>query len=299
MHVLDPTFSDAPSRARSFSSTQLDTFAAWAGHSSDISFYLNSHHIDFHCWAMLGMARPETVTALGSDGVADARLGRTMEDTITLAVQWRNCNRTGSGRGGGGAAEAEATEAAERTEGAAAGGARKRARAVDQQDSVEGAATPRFVGSAGHATYTSSWIAPKSDVHSQQRWFYMGHAGEITVDQAHRGYSVATDAGGYQSVNPLFWKPARNALTKEFAGQRTYGYLSFEAFVDAAARCNAKAATPSEYDGALPTMATTAAATAILEAGRLSLDAAGRPFALVYESETAQVPVAIRPVQWT
>ena len=26
----------------------LDTFKAWAGKSSDISYYLNSHHIDFH-----------------------------------------------------------------------------------------------------------------------------------------------------------------------------------------------------------------------------------------------------------
>ena len=29
---------------------QLDTFRAWAGKSSDISYYLNSHHIDFHEW---------------------------------------------------------------------------------------------------------------------------------------------------------------------------------------------------------------------------------------------------------
>ena len=27
---------------------QLSTFKAWAGLSSDISYYLNSHHIDFH-----------------------------------------------------------------------------------------------------------------------------------------------------------------------------------------------------------------------------------------------------------
>ena len=30
-------------------------------------------------------------------------------------------------------------------------------------------------------------------MHSQQKWFYMGTRGEITVDQAHRGYTVATD----------------------------------------------------------------------------------------------------------
>jgi len=283
---------------------QLDTFAAWAGVSSDISFYLNSHHVDFHCWAMLGMARPETVTALGSDGVADSRLGRAMEDTITLAVRWRNREHVAGGAGvaggplggaggPGGAGAPGGPGGPGGAGGASAGGARKKAKTVTAER-----APTRYVGCAGHATYTSSWIAPKSDVHSQQRWFYMGHAGEMTVDQAHRGYNVATDAGGYQSVNPLFWKPAPNALTREFAGQRTYGYLSFEAFVEAAARCNARAATPSDYDGALPTMATTAAATAILEAGRRSLDAASRPFELVYDSETAQVPVAIRPVEF-
>ena len=35
--------------------------------------------------------------------------------------------------------------------------------------------------------------------------------------------------------------------------------------------------------------------TAILEAGRKSLDAGGRPFELVYEGETAQVPTKIFP----
>ena len=38
-------------------------------------------------------------------------------------------------------------------------------------------------GNLGTATYTASWTAPKADVHSQQRFFYMGHKGEINVDQ--------------------------------------------------------------------------------------------------------------------
>ena len=33
---------------------QLETFKAWAGKSSDISYYLNSHHIDFHEWCLHG-----------------------------------------------------------------------------------------------------------------------------------------------------------------------------------------------------------------------------------------------------
>jgi D-galacturonate reductase len=56
----------------------------------------------------------------------------------------------------------------------------------------------------GCAVYTSSWAAPKSDVHSQQRFFYMGTKGEVNVDQAHRGCTVSTDATGFASVNPLF-----------------------------------------------------------------------------------------------
>ena len=62
---------------------QLETFKAWAGKSSDISYYLNSHHVDFHEWCVAGRARPETVTALSSTGVAEKALGRPCEDVIT------------------------------------------------------------------------------------------------------------------------------------------------------------------------------------------------------------------------
>ena len=77
--------------------------------------------------------------------------------TITLAVRWRNRQ--------GDIAESDGP------------------RAKRQKGGGEALS---FTGSAGHATYTSSWVAAKGDVHSQQRWFYMGHGGEVTVDQAHR-----------------------------------------------------------------------------------------------------------------
>lgn len=267
---------------------QLDTFKAWAGKSSDISYYLNSHHVDFHDWCMKGVARPEVVTALGSNGVANARLGVETEDTITLAVRWRNRAREAAGGGapaGAGGADFDAP-------------APKRAKKATAGAEGGGNVGAPFTGAMGHATYTSSWVAPISDVHSQQRWFYMGHRGEVNVDQAHRGYSMATDGSGFATINPLFWKPARDALSKAFNGQRCYGYLSFEAFVEAAAACNSRKASPADYDGALPTLATTACATAILEAGRRSLDADGRPFELVYKDEWAEVPSGIRPVEY-
>ena len=51
---------------------------------------------------MAGVARPELVTALSSTGVATARLanGVSTEDTITLAVQWRNAVPGGGYAGG-------------------------------------------------------------------------------------------------------------------------------------------------------------------------------------------------------
>ena len=193
---------------------QLETFKAWAGKSSDISYYLNSHHVDFHEWCCSGKARPERVVALSSTGVAQAKLGRPCEDTITLSVQWRTL----------------ATNA------------------------------------LGHALYTSSWVGtegrrPQSTalVLHGSRW--RGHR-----RPGHRGYTVCTDSGGYGSVNPLFWKPAPS--DGKFVGQACYGYVSFEAFVDAATSVNSGELTLDRCDRDLPTMASTARRAAILEAGR-------------------------------
>eukprot|EP00820_Chromera_velia_P004608 Cvel_17604.t1-p1 / transcript=Cvel_17604.t1 / gene=Cvel_17604 / organism=Chromera_velia_CCMP2878 / gene_product=hypothetical protein / transcript_product=hypothetical protein / location=Cvel_scaffold1415:45301-46596(+) / protein_length=338 / sequence_SO=supercontig / SO=protein_coding / is_pseudo=false len=75
---------------------QLVTFKAWAGKSSDISYYLNSHHMDWHCWAMDGRAVPTKVTAFGSTGVADAQFGcpNGTEDSISVMAEWQNSSGT-------------------------------------------------------------------------------------------------------------------------------------------------------------------------------------------------------------
>jgi len=148
--------------------------------------------------------------------------------------------------------------------------------------------------SRGHAVYTSSWIAPTSDVHSQQRWHYMGQKGEVMVDQAHRGYSMATDDNGYGSVNPMFWKttPSKG----KFKGQRCYGYISLEEFIDAASKIRKGEAVASDYDHALATMRTTVAVTAILEAGRKSLDAGNVPFGFTYSDSDSYEPTGVLPL---
>lgn len=230
----DPLYTDARDRIRSlgdfsfFASymsqpkSQLDTFRAWAGKSSDISYYLNAHHVDFNLWAVSEFARPLSVHASAATGFAQ-RQDIPTEDTITLTVDWENMAN----------------------------------------------------GNKATGVYTASWIAPKSDVHSQQRFFYMGHRGEVSVDQAHRGYTLATDAAGYSSANPLFMKYTPDA-DGFFAGQGGYGYRSIEDFVEAAAAIRAGEATVQSFEGKLATVKETALVTAVLEAGRRSLDDGGR-----------------------
>ncbi|MFT5106443.1 MAG: D-galacturonate reductase [Pseudoalteromonas tetraodonis] len=229
----DPIYADARDKIRDLGDfsfmnaymsqpkSQLETFRAWAGKSSDISYYLNAHHIDFHNWAIGHRANPESVTAFAATGVAEAK-GIPTEDTISLAVKWRN------------------------------------------HDS----------GNLGTALYTSSWIAPKSDVHSQQRFHYMGHSGEIQIDQAHRGYAIATDAGGFSSPNPLFMKYLPDA-EGQFAGRSAYGYQSIEAFLDAACSVREGLSQSADWDDKLATARQTLPVTQILEAGRQSLDSGG------------------------
>lgn len=98
----DPAYSDARFRAQKLGDfnyfysymsqpkSQLETFKSWAGVDSDISYYLNSHHIDI-CESMvtqLGYV-PVKVSASASKGVATS-LGcnEKTEDTISLLVQW-------------------------------------------------------------------------------------------------------------------------------------------------------------------------------------------------------------------
>lgn len=58
-----------------------------------------------------------------------------------------------------------------------------------------------------------------------------------------------------------------------FAGQTGYGYISFEKFIDAVTALNEGRVTLDELDKrGLPTLRNTIATTAILHAGRKSLD---------------------------
>lgn len=234
---FDPAYSDAKFRAQKLGDfnyfysymsqpkSQLETFKAWAGVDSDISYYLNSHHIDI-CDSMvtpLGYV-PVKVSASASKGVATS-LGcnEATEDTISLLVHWEH--------------ESDKTKQAT-------------------------------------GVYTASWTAPqKAGVHSNQYFHYLARDGEIRIDQAKRGYDVADDSvGQLQWFNPFYMRYAPDE-DGNFNGQTGYGYISMEKFVDGCRAVNAGTLKPEDLDKkGLPTLANTIATTAILEAGRRSID---------------------------
>ncbi|KAJ3905462.1 hypothetical protein F5879DRAFT_1075544 [Lentinula edodes] len=234
---FDPAYSDARAKAESlgefnfFSAwmsqpkSQLETFRAWAGKDSDISYYLSSHHIDICCWILQDKAIPTRVVASAATGIATSEPYNCVpqtEDTITLLVDW------------------ESTTSSKHK---------------------------------GTGVYTASWTAPlKAGVHSAQHWYYMGEKGDITVDQAHRGYDVTVDDTGKTWYNPFYMKYSPSE-SGHFDGQRGYGYVSIEKFIDAARSVNAGHTKVEDYDKhGLPTIANTVLTTAILHAGRISLD---------------------------
>lgn len=68
----------------------------------------------------------------------------------------------------------------------------------------------------------------------------------------------------------------------KFSGQLGYGYRSFEAFLRAVQAINQGKANPSDYKHTLASLMSTYRTTAILEAGRRSLDL-GRPVKIIYD----------------
>jgi len=222
---------------------QLNTFKGWKwgpDASSDISYYLNSHHVDFLCWIVGDRARPIQVIGTVCTGIAKSEpYSIDTQDTITLTVIWENI-----------ASKNKAT-----------------------------------------SVHTASWVSPTSDTHTQQRCHYMGHTGEIMVDQAHRGYTVASETNGYRSVNPFYMRYSTDPRGR-FAGQHGYGALSIFAYVDAALEINAGTpASEMDKDGQLATLGTTLTLTAILEAGKISMDNNSKAVAIKFESDTSTVPV--------
>lgn len=110
---------------------------------------------------------------------------------------------------------------------------------------------------------------------------------------------MATDStDGLKSLNPLYMKFTPSQEGK-FVGQQGYGYRSLENFVQACREVNAGLKKAADFeDGNMPTMGTTLQLTAILEAGRWSLDRAGQPITIIYDKEDMFEPVSLEYVKY-
>jgi D-galacturonate reductase len=109
--------------------------------------------------------------------------------------------------------------------------------------------------------------------HSGQYFHYLTPKGEIRINQAKRAYEFTDDtAGGIKWINPFYMKYGPDD-DGNFAGQTGYGYVSFETFIDCCTALNEGRTTLDALDKkSLPTISNTIATTAILNAGRKSID---------------------------
>lgn len=80
----------------------------------------------------------------------------------------------------------------------------------------------------------------------------------------------------------------------QFSGQLGYGYRSFEAFIDAVTALKSNKINIEQCDRTLPTIGTTLQETAVLEAGRLSLDNQSAIVEIIYETESSIVPFELK-----
>lgn len=84
-----------------------------------------------------------------------------------------------------------------------------------------------------------------------------------------------------------------------FAGQTGYGYISIASFIEAAAAINggSKGISYYEQEGQLALASKTLAVTAILEAGRMSLDNQGAAVDILYDDngQPQQIKLAAAP----
>ena len=88
----------------------------------------------------------------------------------------------------------------------------------------------------------------------------------------------------FANLNPLYMKytPGKDGY---FSGQNGYGYKSIERFVEVAQQLNDGLITKADVEkmGDLATIESSARVTAVLEAGRISLDNDNRGVRLVYD----------------
>ncbi|KAJ3029138.1 hypothetical protein HDV00_009718 [Rhizophlyctis rosea] len=259
---FDPIYADAVARIRTFGDFsyftswmaqpkfQLQVFKSWAGVSSDISY----------CKCISPPPNTNLISVTNTT-TAHPDLNSHHIDIHTWAIQDIATPLTVTASASTGVATSEPYSCAPGTE-----------------DTITLMTRYRNnkSGSTGTAIYTASWIAPKSETHTHQRIHYMGHNGEIRCDQAHRGYDVTTDDNGYMSPNPLYMRYAPDARGY-YAGQNCYSHMSIEAWGDACLAIKEGRAQVEDFETSLPTVRATAVTTAILEAGRKSLDAGGVP----------------------
>ncbi|KAJ3040389.1 hypothetical protein HDV00_010943 [Rhizophlyctis rosea] len=213
----------------------------------DPMYDLNSHYIDIHAWGVKDFAVPVSVMATAATGVATSALYNCVAGT-ELFTQVSVLGISSSAL-------------------------------IMPSNPRRGCLNTEIPIIASHyqkPLNSASWVSPKSDVHTQQHFHYMGHTGELRIDQAHRGYTSSLDSPSpsHSSHNPLYIRYTPDSQG-HYVGQGCYSHRSIEEWADTCVKVNRGEIKREEAERLIPTIESSAVVTAILEAGRRSLDGGG------------------------
>jgi D-galacturonate reductase len=253
--------------------SQLKTFSAWAGKDSDISYYLSSHHIDICCWMVQDRARPTRVVASAATGIATGEPYNCVpqtEDTITLLVDWQSKL---SERHRATAVYTASWTAPQNSGVHSAQHWYYMAEKVrvsyflsDEFMSYRAASFSRVRSTSTRRTVDTI----SSTMKPERRTTTPSSASFEPICESNRRSNSYSYNFFSKKKNSMKYSPSESG---HFDGQRGYGYISIEKFIDAARSVAAGETKPEDYDKhGLPTIANTVLTTAILHAGRISLD---------------------------
>ncbi|KAK5465318.1 hypothetical protein LTS15_001881 [Exophiala xenobiotica] len=132
-----------------------------------------------------------------------------------------------------------------------------------------------------------AWAGKESDISYYLNSHHVDICEWMVRDAGWRPASVR--ASSLKWYNPFYMRYAPDE-EGNFAGQGGYGYVSFVKFVDGVTAVNEGRVSLEELDKrAPPTLGNTVLTTAILEAGRRSLDEGGRSIEIVGEGDKIEL----------
>jgi len=146
-------------------------------------------------------------------------------------------------------------------------------------------------GSLGTAVYSSASVDQSNCSKKREKLYYVGENGDLNISPGQCGYEYNTNSNGSGTTYPLYMKYSTSS--GYFEGQVGYAYRSLESFVNGARKANAYKNSSLSLDGFFSSLEDNLATSAILEAGKLSIENGSKMYCISYDGPQKNIPTNI------